>query len=94
MTYDDLTGSLPGVLSKVKHLLVTGTAKHIVIKNTKGATFADVPVTVAAIVTILVPVITGFAAIAALVLGFTVSVEPRSSESQTLDLRKRPTSQE
>jgi Domain of unknown function (DUF4342) len=94
MIFDDLAGAVPGLLGKVKSLLVAGTVKRVVIKNAQGSTFADVPVIVAAIVTILLPVIAGFAAIAALVLGFTVSLEPRSSASPGLDLRNRPSSRE
>ena|SRR2546423_776333 len=60
---------------KVKELIHEGSIRRIIIKDQKGITFVEIPVTVAAVGAILAPVLAAVGAIAALVADFTIVVE-------------------
>ena len=72
------------LVDKVKSLIHEGNVRRIIVKDEHGNTFVEIPVTVAAVGTILAPVLAAVGAISALVAKFTivvVRVEPKSPET-------------
>src|SRR5438067_12435900 len=63
------------LVDKVKGLFHEGNVRRIVIKDEKGHTFIEIPLTIAAISVIMAPLLAGIGAIAALVSNFTLVVE-------------------
>ncbi len=59
----------------VKRLIHEGNVRRIIIKDDKGNTFIEIPVTVAAIGAIFAPVLAAVGAIAAMASHFTIVVE-------------------
>ena len=60
---------------KVKSLIHEGNVNRIIIKDEKGNTFVEIPVTVAAVGAVLAPVVAAVGAIAAMAAKFTIVVE-------------------
>jgi len=60
---------------KVKSLIHEGNVNRIIIKDEKGHTFVEIPVTVAAVGAVLAPVVAAVGAIAAMAAKFTIVVE-------------------
>jgi hypothetical protein len=71
---------LPG---KVRELIHEGNVRRIIIKDEKGHTFMEIPVTVAAVGTILAPLLAAVGALAAMAAKFTVVVEKAGEEGGT-----------
>ena len=63
------------LVDKVKALIQEGNVNRIIIKDEKGNTFLEIPVTVAAVGAILAPVLSAVGALAALAARFTIVVE-------------------
>ena len=63
------------LVDKVKSILHEGNVRRIILKNDKGHTFLEVPLTVAAVGVIAAPLLAAVGAIAALVANFTLVVE-------------------
>ena len=72
-----LAHELPG---KVRELIHQGNVRRIIIKDEKGHTFVEIPVTVAAVGAVLAPLLAGVGALAAMAAKFTVVVEKASEE--------------
>jgi hypothetical protein len=74
------------LVEKLKALIHEGNIRRIIIKDKGGNTFVEIPLTVAAVGVIAVPVLAAVGAIAALVSDFTIVVEkveekPKSKDS-------------
>ncbi len=63
------------LVDKVKALIHEGNVNRIIIKDDKGNTFVEIPVTVAAVGAVLSPVLAAVGAISALVAKFKIVVE-------------------
>jgi hypothetical protein len=63
------------LLSKVKELIHEGNVRRIIIKNDKGATLIEVPLTLGVVGTALMPPLAAVGAIAALVANCSIVVE-------------------
>lgn len=63
------------LLKKIKALIHEGNIRRISIKDKKGRTLIDIPLTVGVVGTVLAPVLAAIGAIAALVAECTISVE-------------------
>ena len=63
------------LVDKVRQLIHEGNVQRIIIKDTQGHTFLEIPVTVAAVGVVLAPVLAAVGAISALVAKFTIVVE-------------------
>ncbi|MBV8357954.1 MAG: DUF4342 domain-containing protein [Deltaproteobacteria bacterium] len=63
------------LVDKVKALIHEGNVQRIIIKDERGNTFIEIPVTVAAISAIAAPVLAAVGAISALVAKFTIVIE-------------------
>jgi len=81
------------LVDRVKALIHEGNVNRIIIKDDKGNTFVEIPVTVAAVGTVLAPVLAAVGAISALVAKFKIVIEraqpktaeePEKSQSQNL----------
>lgn len=67
------------LVDKVKTILHEGNVRRIILKDEKGHTFLEIPLSVAAVGVLAAPLLAGLGAIAALVSNFTLVVE-RSAE--------------
>ncbi len=73
--FEEIKVQARDLVDKVRNLIHEGNIRRIIIKDEKGNTFMEVPVTVAALGTIAAPLLAGIGAIAALVSHFTLVVE-------------------
>jgi Domain of unknown function (DUF4342) len=74
------------LVETVRSLIHEGNVHRIIIKDTQGHTFVEIPVTVAAVGAVLAPVLAAVGAISALVAKFTIVVErsePKGPQSGT-----------
>lgn len=71
---------------QVKKLIHEGNVRRIIIKDDKGNTFLEIPVTVAAIGAVFAPILAAVGALAAMAAKFTIVVEkapPPPADQQT-----------
>jgi len=62
------------LLAKIEDLIKEGNTRRIIIKDEKGRTYIEIPVTIGVIGVVLAPILSAVAAIAALASNFTVEV--------------------
>ena len=67
------------LLKKVKELIKEGNARRIIIKNDKGDTMLEVPLTIGAVGAIIAPILAAVGALAALVTNCTIVVEKKDT---------------
>ena len=70
------------VVEKIKELIREGNVRRITLKNEKGETLIEIPLTIGVIGTVLLPVWAGIGAIAALVANLTISAEKVAEPAQ------------
>jgi hypothetical protein len=68
------------LLSKIRELIHEGNVRKIIIKNEKGETYLEIPVTIGLIGALLAPVFAAVGALAALAANFTIEVERKEEE--------------
>ncbi len=68
------------LVDKVSELIRAGNVRRIIVKDEKGNTFLEIPLTVATVGAIAVPVLAGLGTIAALIANFTIGVEKVQEE--------------
>jgi hypothetical protein len=78
------------LVDKVKELVQEGNVRRIIIKDTQGNTFVEIPVTVAAVGLVLAPVLSAVGAIAAMAAKFTIVVEKVQRVGQPETGREAP----
>lgn len=74
------------LVDRVRALINEGNVQRIIIKDERGHTFMEIPLTFAAIGAVAAPVLAAVGAISALVAKFTIVVErsePRSTAGET-----------
>jgi hypothetical protein len=69
------------LVDKVGQLIHAGNVRRIIVKDDHGNTFLEIPLTIATVGTIAVPVLAGLGAIAALIANFTIGVEKVKEEA-------------
>jgi hypothetical protein len=69
------------LVDKVKSILHEGNVRRIILKDEKGHTFLEIPLTIAAVGVVAAPLLAGLGAIAALVSNFTLVVERSPDEA-------------
>jgi len=69
------------LLAKFKELIHEGNVRKVIIKNDKGETYLEIPVTIGLIGAIVAPVFAAIGALAALAANFTIVVE-RKEETE------------
>ena len=65
------------VLKKVKELIKQGNIRRIIIKNEKGDTLMEIPLTFAVVGAVIAPVLAAVGALAALLTNCTIIVEKK-----------------
>jgi hypothetical protein len=85
--YEEFRVQARDLVDKVHSLVREGNIRRIIIKDEKGNTFIEIPLTVGVVTALAVPVLAGLGAIAALVANFTIGVE------RTLRISKEDTAQ-
>ena len=63
------------ILDKLKELLHEGNIRRIILKDEKGKTFLEIPLTAGIVVAALAPILAAVGAVAALVTKMTIVVE-------------------
>ena len=63
------------LIAEIKRILHEGNVRRIIVKNDKGETLIEVPLTIGVVGAILLPVWAALGAIAALAANFTIVVE-------------------
>ncbi len=70
------------LVDRVRSLIHEGNVRRLIIKDDRGNTFMEVPVTIAALGTIAAPVLAAIAALAGMIANFTVVVERAADAPQ------------
>ena len=86
--YEEFKVQAHDLVEQVKSLVREGNIRRIIIKDDKGNTFVEIPLTIGVVTALAVPVLAGLGAIAALVANFTLGVEraepmPKESAAET-----------
>ena len=68
------------LLRKVKDIIHEGNARRIIIKDDKGATYLEIPLSVGVVGALFLPVIAALGAMAALASNFTLQVVRRDDD--------------
>lgn len=66
------------VMEKVKELIQEGNARRIIIKNDKGSSILEIPLTIGLVGTLLAPYLAAIGAITAVVTNCTIVVEKKN----------------
>ncbi len=69
------------VIGKIEELIHEGNVRRVIVKDARGVTFIEVPLTIGLVGVALVPVWAAIGAIAALVSDFTLQVERKDPSS-------------
>jgi repressor of nif and glnA expression len=80
--YEEFKVKGQDLVDKVKSILHEGNVRRIILKDEKGHTFLEIPLTIAAVGVVAAPLLAGIGAIAALVSNFTVVVERSPDEPE------------
>jgi len=73
------------LISEIKKILHQGNVRRIIVKNERGETLIEVPLTIGVVGAILLPVWAALGAIAALAANFTIVVEKVVETPNTTD---------
>ena len=73
--YEEFKVQARDLVEKVHSLVREGNVRRIIIKDEKGNTFIEIPVTIGVLTVLAAPVLAAPGAIAALVANFTIGVE-------------------
>jgi hypothetical protein len=63
------------LVDRVSELIREGNVRRIIVKDDKGNTFVEIPLTVATVGVVAAPVLAALGTIAALIVNFTIGVE-------------------
>ncbi len=74
-TYEEFKVNGEAVVAKVRELVHEGNIRRIIIKNDKGETLIEIPLTVGVVGVVLLPVWAALGALAALAANLTIVVE-------------------
>ena len=77
MSTEEFKVSGDDLIKKVKNLIAEGNARRIIIKNEKGESLMEFPLTIGAVGALIAPILAAVGAIAALLAKCTVVVERR-----------------
>lgn len=71
------------LIDKVEELIKEGNARRIIIKDEKGNTFIEIPVTIGVLGALFAPILTAVGALAGVAANFTVEVIRKDSPEQS-----------
>lgn len=73
--YEEFRVDGESLLAKIKEILHEGNVRRIIIKDEKGTTYIEIPLTLGVVGVLLIPVWAAIGALAALAANFTIGVE-------------------
>lgn len=73
--YEEFKVDGESLIAKIKEILHEGNVRRILIKDDKGNTYIEIPLTIGVVGVLLIPVWAAVGAIAALAANFTIGVE-------------------
>jgi phage-related minor tail protein len=71
------------LIAKVEELIKEGNARRIIIKDDKGKTYIEIPVTVGVIGALFAPIVAAVGALAGLAANFTIEVIKKDDEDKS-----------
>ena len=80
--FDELKVQAVDLVEKVKELLHETNVRRIIIRDEKGNTFMEIPISIAAVGAIVAPLLAALGTLAALVARFTVVVERTGADDK------------
>jgi len=80
--FDELKVQAVDLVEKVKELLHETNVRRIIIRDEKGNTFMEIPISIAAVGAIVAPLLAALGTLAALVARFTVVVERAGADDK------------
>jgi hypothetical protein len=92
--YEEFKVQAKDLVEKVLSLVREGNIRRIMIKDEKGNTFIEIPLTVGVVTALAAPVLAGLGAIAALVAHFTIGVERAEPAPKEGEAAAQSTTQE
>ena len=75
MVYEEFKVLGKELVDRVGQLIHAGNVRRIIVKDDKGNTFMEIPLSLATVGVIAAPVLAGLSAVAALIANFTLGVE-------------------
>ncbi len=75
VSYEEFKVDGEALISKIKEILHEGNVRRIILKDDKGHTYIEIPLTIGIAGAVLMPVWAAIGAIAALAVNFTIVVE-------------------
>jgi len=73
--YEEFRVDGESLIAKLKEILHEGNVRRIIIKDEKGTTYIEIPLTIGVVGVLLIPVWAAVGALAALAANFTIGVE-------------------
>lgn len=73
------------VVSRIKELIKAGNIRKITIKDKNGKVFAEFPLTIGVVGTVILPVAAAISTIIALVADCTISVEKEAADKEVIE---------
>jgi hypothetical protein len=77
--YEEFRVDGESLIAKIKEIIHEGNVRRIIIKDDKGTTYIEIPLTIGVVGVLLIPVWAAVGAIAALAANFTIGVERNSN---------------
>ena len=74
------------LLKKIEELIHEGNIRKIIIKDDKGRTFIEIPVTIGVIGAVCAPIFAAVGALAGMVANFTIEVIKKEDENNTVEV--------
>lgn len=90
LNFEEFKVQARDLVDKVGELIRQGNVRRVIIKDDKGRTFIEIPVTVAAIGVLAAPVLAAIGAMAALVANFTLVVEKSEGGEEPQQPKPQP----
>ena len=69
------------IIAKIETLIHEGNVRRVIVKNERGVTIMEVPLTIGLVGVALIPVWAAIGAIAALAADFTIQIEPKYDQA-------------
>jgi hypothetical protein len=89
-TFQEFKVQAKDAVDKVRSLIHEGNIRRIIVRDQRGHTFIEIPMTVAAVGVVAAPVLAAVGAIAALVADFNIVVERAKEPEPAGDSAARP----
>lgn len=85
--YEEIKVMGKDLVEKIKSIIHEGNVRRIILKDEKGQTFLEIPLSIAAVSALAAPLLAALGAIAALVANFTLVVERAAEPSKNTDTK-------